>query len=143
MKSLCLALLTGCLLALTQLHAAEPVISEIMPANDRTLADEDGQFPDWIEINNPGTSPLNLAGYFLTDNSLEPTKWAFPSVTIPPGGFLVVFASGKNRTNNPARLHTSFGLNAGGGYVALVNPDATTVASAITYPSIKEDVAFG
>jgi len=143
MKSLCLAVLTGSLLVITQLRAAEPVITEIMPANDRTLADEDGQFPDWIEINNPGATPLDLGGYFLTDNSLEPTKWMFPPVTIPPGGFLVVFASGKNRTSNPARLHTSFGLNAGGGYVALVKPDGTSVVSAITYPSIKEDVAFG
>jgi len=144
MKSSCLALLlTGVLLAFTPIRAAEPVITEIMPSNDRTLADEDGQFPDWIEINNPGTSPLDLAGYFLTDNVLEPTKWAFPFATIQPGGHLVVFASGKNRTNDPAHLHTSFQLNAGGGYVGLVKPDGSNVVSAIAYPAVKEDVAFG
>ena len=110
MKLLYFAAWFGCLLTLTPLRAAEPVISEIMPSNARTLADEDGQFPDWVEINNPGTAPLNLAGYFLTDNALQPAKWAFPPVTIPPRGFMVVFASGKNRSSleSPADAQTPY-----------------------------------
>src|ERR1041385_2855349 len=77
-------------------RAAEPFISEFMPDNAHVLADEDGQFPDWIEIQNPNATPLNLAGYFLTDNPAQLNKWAFPAVTLAPNGFLVVFASGKN-----------------------------------------------
>ena len=104
---------------------------------------EDGQFPDWIEIQNPNVTPLNLAGYFLTDNPVQLNKWAFPAVTLPPNGFLVVFASGKNRTGDTNRLHTSFQLDAAGGFLALVKPNGTTIASAYTYPSVKEDVSFG
>jgi hypothetical protein len=122
---------------------AEVIISEFMADNDRVLLDEDGQSADWIELNNTGPTPVNLAGYFLTDDALTLTKWALPSVTLSPGGYLVVFASGKNRTNDPAHLHTSFQLNAGGGFLALVKPDGTSIASAYTYPSVKEDVSFG
>jgi len=132
------------LLASAPLRAAEPFISEFMPDNARVLADEDGQFPDWIEIQNPNATPFDLAGYFLTDNPAQLNKWAFPSVTLPPNGFLVVFASGKNRTSDTNRLHTNFQLDAGGGFLALVKPNGATIASAFTnYPSVKEDVSFG
>ena len=48
--------------------SAAPTISEFMSANDTTIADEDGEFEDWIEIHNPDQTPLNLDGYYLTDN---------------------------------------------------------------------------
>jgi hypothetical protein len=52
-------------LALTlNLRAQNVFISEFMPSNERILADEDGQFPDWIEIQNGGTAPVNLQGWF-------------------------------------------------------------------------------
>jgi hypothetical protein len=41
-------------LPLPPLHAQQLVISEIMAVNDSTLADEDGDFPDWIESGNRG-----------------------------------------------------------------------------------------
>src|ERR1051325_10790048 len=109
-----------CLLLALSVRGAEPFISEFMPDNGHVLADEDGQFPDWIEIQNPNPTSFNLAGYFLTDNAAQLNKWAFPPVTLPPNGFLVVFASGKNRTNDTNRLHTSFQLDSGGGFLALV-----------------------
>src|SRR5262245_34184643 len=142
MRWLCLVLLAA--ISYTVPAGAQNVrISEFMPNNDRTLADEDGEFPDWIEIHNPETSPVNLAGWHLTDNPLVLTKWAFPSVTVPANGYLVVFASGKNRTATPP-LHTSFQLNTDGGFLALVKPDGTSLASVFpAYPSVKEDVAFG
>lgn len=143
MNSLYLVTLVGCLVSFTSIQAAEPVLTEIMPSNARVLADEDGQYPDWLEIHNPGGAPLDLAGYHLTDNTQLLAKWTFPSTSIPAGGYLVVFASGKDRRANPARLHTNFDLDADGGYVALVKPDGSNVVSSITYPAIKEDVAFG
>jgi hypothetical protein len=143
MKLLYRALTVLFLLGLTSLHAAEPALSEIMPSNARILADEDGDFPDWIEIKNPGLEELKLAGYFLTDDPARLTKWSFPSTTVPAGGYLTIFASGKNRTANPALLHTSFSLAADGGYLAIVKPDGTTVVSAFNYPAVAEDVAYG
>lgn len=124
--------------------AAEPFIAEFMPDNARILMDDDGQFSDWIEVQNPNPTPFDLAGYFLTDNPAQLTKWQFPSVTLNPNEALVIFASAKNRTSNTNWLHTNFELNKDGGYLALVKPDGATVASAYSnYPAIKEDVSFG
>ena len=125
-------------------HAAGPLlISEIVPDNARTLADEDGSFPDWIEIYNPTAGAINLLGWHLTDNRTQLGKWTFPSVILPANGYLVVFASGKDRTNDPTHLHTSFQLEANGEYLALVQPDGVTIASEYDVPPVKEDVSFG
>lgn len=137
--SLCLALVSG-----TGAFGA-PRISEFMAANGSFLADEDGVFSDWIEIHNPDVSPISLAGYHLTDNPGNLNKWTFPAVTLNPGAYLVVFASGKNRIDPAGRLHTDFQLSADGGYLALVAPDGVTVVSgfAPAYPQQFENESFG
>ncbi|MFH0867116.1 MAG: CotH kinase family protein [Bacteroidota bacterium] len=75
------------------------VINELSPANNSILADEDGNYPDWIELYNNTGSAYNLGGHGITDDMNEPAKWIFPAgTTIQPFGFLTLFASGKNRT---------------------------------------------
>jgi len=72
-------------------------INEVMASNASTLADEDGDFADWIELYNYGEEPINLEGFGLSDNYNSPYKWVFPNVTIEPGHYLLVWASGKDR----------------------------------------------
>ena len=113
-------------------------ITEIMAANTLTLVDEDGEFSDWLELYNPSPDSAQLAGYHLTDDPEVLAKWTFPALILPGHGCLVVFASGKNRPADPAHLHTNFKLNGGGGYLALVFPDGTNIASAFSprYPKL-------
>jgi hypothetical protein len=123
---------------------ADIIVGEFMASNRRTLRDEDGEASDWIEIRNLGSTAENLSGWFLTDKVKKPTLWKFPpGVLLPANGFIVLFASEKNRTGNP--LHTNFKLTAGGGYLALVRPDGRTVASefAPKYPPQLEDISYG
>ncbi|MDB4435616.1 lamin tail domain-containing protein, partial [bacterium] len=124
---------------------ATPVISEFMAANDTVLADEDGDFSDWIEIHNPDGSEVDLDGYFVTDKASNLDKWRIPAVTIPAGGYLVIFASDKDRSNPEAELHASFKLPLKSGYLALVAPDAVTVLTDFgsTYPLQFEDASNG
>src|SRR4051794_16357880 len=101
-------------------QGAEPVfISEFLASNQGGLQDEDGATPDWIEIFNSGTNTANMNGWFLTDNAGNLTKWRIPATNVPPNGFLLVFASGKNRSVPGAPLHANFSLNASGEYLAL------------------------
>ena len=137
-------LCTLALLSSTPAPAA-PRISEFLAVNDTVLADEDGEYSDWIEIHNPDPTSLSLAGYHLTDNAANLTKWTFPAVTINPGGYLVVFASNKDRTDPTEELHTNFRLSSAGEYLALVQPDGTTITSEFTptYPPQFADESFG
>src|SRR5438034_1163370 len=105
----------------------------MMTANSRTLLDENGDSPDWIELYNPGASPVSLAGYGLSDDPALPFKWTFRDATIDPGGFLIVFASGKDRqpgmvapTNPPAIA----GLKAGVGHD--VDPAGTSAGGGVS-----------
>ena len=120
------------------------VINEFMAANSKTLHDEDGDSSDWIELYNSGDAAVNLKGYYLSDQTNLLSKWRFPDVTIAANGYLVVFASGKNRTNNPARLHTNFQLSSGGEYLALSDPTPAVISEfAPAFPPQQTDVSYG
>ena len=120
-----------------------PVISEFLASNSGGLRDEDGDSPDWIEIHNPGPESARLGGWFLTDSTNLLTRWAFPEVILPADGRLLVFASGKNRTNATAPLHTRFALGVDGGYLALVKPDGRTVVSEYRHGALRSNVSMG
>jgi hypothetical protein len=121
-----------------------PYISEFMASNSRTLADENGQFPDWIEIYNPSPVTVNLDGWSLTDSASNPGKWKFPPTNLAGGNFMIVFASGNNRRAPGSALHTSFSLSGDGEYLGLVKPDGK-IASEFrpTFASQVPDVSYG
>jgi hypothetical protein len=118
------------------------VMNEVMAANDMTIADEDGDFPDWIEFYNAGSLPVYLAGYGISDDAADPFKWVFPYVPLPPGGVFLVFASGKDRALWPGELHTNFAVDADGEELVLTSPDGLMVDS-IGPVVMETDVSYG
>ncbi len=122
-----------------------PVISEFLAVNDGGLRDENGDRPDWVEIHNPTSGSVSLDGYYLTDDAGNKRKWRLPAVTLASRGYLVVFASDKDRRTAGRQLHTNFQLDAGGEYLGLVKPDGTTVVSQFSpeFPEQTADVSYG
>ncbi|MEO6244511.1 MAG: CotH kinase family protein, partial [Opitutaceae bacterium] len=122
-----------------------PVINEFMASNSTSLADDDGAYPDWIEIHNPDAISVDLNGWFLTDTTTNKAKWKIPGVIIPAGGYIIIFASNKDRRDPTRPLHTNFTLNAQGEYLGLVRPDETTVVSeyAPLFPPQQSDHSYG
>lgn len=118
-------------------------ISEFMADNNNTLNDEDGDASDWIEIRNAGDTPVDLTGWHLTDDEENLTLWRLPAFALAPGEHRVVFASGKNRTDPAAALHTNFKLGREGGYLALTDRDGLIVSEFRFYPEQREDVSYG
>jgi len=106
-------------------------------------ADEDGDKPDWIELYNPGGEPYDLRGHHLTDDLDSPEKWRFPAVTLAPRGYLVVFASGKDRRAPGAPLHTGFRLSGDGETVALTAPDGAVLHAFEDWPAQVPGVSYG
>ena len=125
-----------------------PVITEFQASNRSTIDDEDGSSSDWIEIFNPGLVDIELGGWFLTDNPLALQQWEFPTTRLAAGEYLVVFASSKDRAVAGEELHTNFQLRSEGEYLALVEPDGSTVAweyslNGQDYPQQFPDVSYG
>ncbi len=126
------------------LSAGALVINEFMAANNDTLLDEDGDSSDWIEIHNPSPAPVNLDGWYLTDDADDLTKWQLPAVTLSPDDYRLVFASGKDRVGVGGELHTDFQLSSDGEYLALVDPDGAVVdAYAPQFPRQLDDISYG
>lgn len=112
-----------------------------MSSNATTIQDEDGDFSDWIEFYNASEFSVNLNGYTISDDPEEPAKWIFPSLTLQPGGFLLVFASDKNRYDT-TELHTNFKIKNEGEDLILSDPDGTVVDHFL--PAVlATDISFG
>ena len=120
------------------------IISEFMAENEGTLSDEDGDVSDWVELFNTSTTDVNLVNWYLTDTATNLTQWMFPSVVIPAGGHLVVFASGKDRAESGSELHTNFRLDPEGEYLGLIRPNLYIEYDfAPEYPPQSADVSYG
>ena len=125
------------------LMAATPVITEFMAKNSTTLADGNGNYSDWIEIQNQETASVDLVGWHLSDDPSDPDKWTFPDKTVAAGGFLVVFADGAGVPDAAGDLHTNFSLAAAGESVLLSNPAGVVTSQFLNYPAQQSDVSYG
>ncbi len=85
----------------------------------------------------------------MSDDASNPTKWQLPEVSIPGFGYLVIFASGKDRKpTNGDNLHSNFSLGANGEYIGLSAPDGVTVLSEFgpggtDYPAQRAGNTYG
>ena len=86
-------------------------INEVMSSNTYSLYDEDWSTPDWIEVYNGGTEPVDLAGFGISDKKTNPFKWVFPDYTLDNGKYLVLAASGKDRKEIPMFWETVISAN--------------------------------
>ncbi len=121
-------------------------INEWMAENTATILDPGTlKFDDWFEIYNPSNTTANLAGYYLTDTLTNQFQYQIPSgYTVPPHGFLLVWADGKPSANTNASpdLHVNFKLDKAGEAIGLFAPDGTAI-DALTFGPQTADISEG
>jgi hypothetical protein len=76
---------------------AQLFINEGSNRNYSSLVDEDGDYPDWVELYNAGPDTVFLLDYALSDDPAVPMKWVMPNIYLLPGEFKTIFCSGKDR----------------------------------------------
>jgi len=86
-------------------------VNEVMTSNTHTFPDEFGDYSDWIELYNYGTSSIWLGDITITDNLSNSDKWYLPNVNIQPGEFMLFWADGNTSKGND---HLPFKLNRDG-----------------------------
>lgn len=121
------------------------VINEVMASNTATIQDPQGEYEDWIELKNIGTSEIDLSGMYVSDDPEKLRKWAIPSGTsLEPGGYLIIWADSDNDSTNTG-LHASFKLSAGGESIFLVDSDArgNAILDSLSFAALEKDVSFG
>ena len=102
--------LAVCLTLFISSVQAQVVVNEISCSNVNTVADNYGEFEDWVELYNTTGSVANIGGFHLSDRVGNPTKWQIPAgTTVPANGYLRIFFSGRDELSG-GNLHSSLKL---------------------------------
>jgi len=121
-------------------------INEFLASNDTSYYDPaTDDFPDWIEIYNPGTEAVDIGGMYVTDGLDELTLWQIPTTapdttTIQPGGFLLLLA---DKLPEFGVLHVNLKLSGSGEQIGLTASNGTSVIDSLTYGEQTTDVSEG
>ena len=89
-------------------------INEICTMNPgmQDINDEDATiYDDYIELYNPGDTAVSLEGLYLSDDPENPLLCALPDVSIEPGGYCVLYATGRAPSEDDDFLSVSFKLS--------------------------------
>lgn len=116
-------------------------ITEVMTSNSSALADEDGEYVDWIEIKNITDQPVSLAGYLLSDSVTKDKFYPLPAVTVPAGSYMVIYASGKSRGGEGQNIHTSFKLSSSGETLYLLD-DMSNILDIVEIPALGSNYSY-
>ncbi|HAN76707.1 MAG TPA: hypothetical protein DCQ31_02455 [Bacteroidales bacterium] len=117
-------------------------INEIVSANSNLIADEKGEYDDYIEIMNISGEKFETENLYLSDKPENLGKWKLPKKTIESGKFLLFWA---DKSPEQGEMHTNFNLNTLGEQVILsqfIN-GSFSVIDQVSYPSLQTDQAFG
>jgi hypothetical protein len=123
----------------------ELYVNEFMASNDAAFPGPEGDYPDWIEIYNPGSEDVMLGGYYLSDDLADPEAMfqipsTYPdSVTVPAGGYILFYA---NKGEDRSVLNLNFKLKGSGEQIGLWDP-STVVLDSLTYAQQFADTSYG
>jgi hypothetical protein len=134
MKKITLSILS---LTLVLSSFAQVTINEVQADNDATYADLGGNYEDWVEFYNAGSSEVDMSGWMcIDDNTKDSTDWyVMPAGTmIAPGEYLVMFC------NSDTGFTTGFGLSKNGDGFFLMNEEG--IVDSTTFGAIDADMSW-
>ncbi|HEV8544425.1 MAG TPA: lamin tail domain-containing protein, partial [Verrucomicrobiae bacterium] len=121
-------------------------VNEVQAVNLNGPADSAGNRDPWLELYNSGSSAVSLAGYYLTDDTTNLTKWPFPTgASIAPGQRLIIWLDGQPAQSTSTEWHTSFRLAAASGSIALVGTqrNAPAVFDYLKFDQVPDGQSYG
>jgi len=101
----------------------------------------------WVELYNPGTNALSLAGFYLANNYTNLTQWAFPAnSSVLPNQFLVIWCDGQTNQSTIHAPHASFSPTPGSGKVVLarlINGNTPQIVDYLNYTNLPANWSYG
>lgn len=121
-------------------------INEIVSSNS-IVPNPFGNTEDYIELYNYGDVPINIAGWFISDDANNSLKTRIPTTDsattlIPPKGYLVLWA---DSSPHLGVLHAGFNLNREGETVLLSVEDKfgkLHLVDSIRFPAMERNMSF-
>jgi len=118
------------------------IINEVMTDNESAISDLNGDFEDWAELYNSGSTSISLNEFYLTDSKDFPNKWRLPNMTLNPNEHALIWCD-----DDPEEsvFHTNFQLENSGDDIYIFEPfqDGFREVDAIILPDLNDDESFG
>ena len=117
-------------------------INEFLASNDSVLADNFGEYDDWIELYNADVMPIYLGDLYLTDDLGDAQKWQLPPRTLQPDSYLIIWADGDGFQGDD---HANFKLSASGEQIGIFGSQTMSFApiDTLTYGPQQTDQTYG
>ena len=110
-------------------------INEFLASNESINVDEAGENEDWVELYNPGPEDVELGGLFVTDDLDSPFKWPLRDVTLPAGGFYLLWC---DEDLLQGADHANFKLSASGEALGLFHSTGKRIDGYIFGPQLDD-----
>jgi hypothetical protein len=119
-------------------------VNELMASNKAVVKGAGGDFPDWVEIVNTGTGPVDLEGLGVTDSNGTRSMRRISGTdrtktTIPAGGRIVLWLD-EQPTRGPR--HIALRLSAQGDRFTLLDIDGVTVIDQVEFGPQSPDKTY-
>lgn len=104
------------------------VFSEVMAANRTAMPDENGNYPDWLEIWNSSDHAINLKDVGLSNKGTS-IKFLFPDMELAAGERVIVLCDKKNQAIAGKPMHAKFSISSNGEELYIYDPNAYLIDS--------------
>ena len=84
-------------------------INEACASNQSIVADNTGEYDDWVELHNTTNNAVSLSHCFLTDDPSNWNRWQLPDTLLPANGFILFWL---DDDTEQGRDHANFKLSA-------------------------------
>lgn len=118
------------------------IISEVVSANGASIIDPEYGRPDWIEICNQSSEPINLLKYTLSTSKNDANKYVFGDNTLKAGAYLVLYCSKPLEASVSDKLNTGFKISKKGTKLIL-SSDTNLILQNLEVPALETDIAYG
>lgn len=125
--------------------SAQISINEIMASNDATVSDNNGEFDDWVEIYNAGSTSINIGGWYVSDDPANLKKFQIPNnrssqTTISPGGYMILWF---DDDTGQGPLHINHKLSADGESVIITASNGISRIDSVKFGEQTTDISYG
>ncbi len=126
----------------SEIHGNGPIrINEVMTANGGVLIDANGNTPDWVELANISSRPVNLRGYVLAKSAKAGNLFQFPDLILEAGECAVIYCDSTLKDDPAGELHAPFRLSSSGDVLMLFN-DADVAVDTLNLPALVKNQAY-
>jgi len=116
-------------------------ITEIMASNRTAVTDDNGRFPDWVELQNTSSEPVDITGWSLTDDMNRLIRFTFPEMTLDPGEYVVIYCDDDLKNTPGFAFHAPFKLSAQGEQLLLFDAGGN-IMEALTAPALSANQVY-